>query len=170
MKGVNHLDKSFTEEQMRSKNEIHAIITEETDRDQLIYQLAGEMAAHGMVEECYGKSVLERELEFPTGVPTPVPIAIPHSERSQVFKAGIGVAVLRNSAKFASMEDPNLYLDVKVVFMLAASLNDEHLYMIKDIMEIIQDTQVVTRLLAAKSTVEVEDIMHSEFSKRENER
>ncbi|WP_429973937.1 PTS sugar transporter subunit IIA [Enterococcus sp. AZ163] len=167
---MTQLDKSFTENQMLSKNEIHAIITEETNRDQLIYQLAGEMAAHGMVEDCYGKSVLEREREFPTGVPTPVPIAIPHSERSQVFKAGIGVAVLKNSAKFASMEDPNLFLEVKVVFMLAASLNDEHLYMIKDIMEIIQDTQVVQQLLAAKSPEEVESIMHYEFSKRETER
>lgn len=165
------MDKTTTENQIFSKNDIHGSISEETDRDQLIHLLAAEMAKYGMVEPCYGASVLEREKEFPTGVPTmPVPIAIPHSERSQVYKPGIGVAVLRNSVKFSSMEDPTCLLDVRVVFMLAASLNDEHLHMIKDVMEIIQDSEVVNALLAAETTKEIEAIMHQEFAKREQKR
>jgi PTS system galactitol-specific IIA component len=148
------LDKTTTENQIFSKNDIHALISEETDRDQLIHLLAAEMAKYGMVEPCYGASVLEREKEFPTGVPTmPVPIAIPHSERSQVYKPG-----------------PTCLLNVRVVFMLAASLNDEHLHMIKDVMEIIQDSEVVNALLAAETTKEIEAIMHQEFAKREQKR
>lgn len=165
------MDKATTENQVFSKNEIHAMISDETERDQLIHLLAAEMAKYGMVEPCYGASVLEREKDFPTGVPTmPVPIAIPHSERSHVYKPGIGVAVLRNSVKFSSMEDPECLLDVKVVFMLAASLNDEHLHMIKDVMEIIQDSELVNTLLVAETTEKIEEILHKEFSKREQKR
>ncbi|MBO1305350.1 PTS sugar transporter subunit IIA [Enterococcus sp. 669A] len=164
------MDKSFPKEPMVSNNEIHAIITEETERDRLIYQLAEEMAHYGMVGEGYGESVLEREREFPTGVPTPVPIAIPHSERSQIFKQGIGVAVLKESVKFASMENPDCFLDVKVVFMLAANLNNAHLDMIKDVMEIIQDSAVVANLLKAETPEAIEKIMHHEFSIREEQR
>jgi PTS system galactitol-specific IIA component len=54
--------------------------------------------------------------------------------------------------------------------MLAASLNDEHLHMIKDVMEIIQDSEVVNALLAAETTKEIEAIMHQEFAKREQKR
>lgn len=114
-----------------------------TDRDQLIHLLAAEMAKYGMVEPCYGASVIEREESFNRCSYFASSYRHSHSERSHVYKPGIGVAVLRNSVKFSSMENPECLLDVKVVFMLAASLNDEHLHMIKDVMEIIQDSEVV---------------------------
>lgn len=164
------MKKTQTSESQLSNNEIHALITDETDRDQLIYLVAGELAKFGMVEESYGASVIERENQYPTGVPTPVPIAIPHSERSQVYKSGIGVAVLRNSAKFSSMENPEEKLEVKLVFMLAASLNDEHLGMIQDVMEIIQDEALVAKLLVAENQQAVEELLHAEFSEKETRR
>ena len=156
---------------MLSKNEIHAIISDETERDEVIRLLGRELAAFGMVDDTYGELALERERQYPTGVPTePMAVAIPHSERSQVYKTGIGVAVLKNSAKFASMDDADRLLDVKVVFMLAVSSDDGHLEMIQDIMEIIQDSQVVDAILTSASTDHIERIMHRELSARECKR
>ena len=158
-------------EKKRSKHEIHAVITGETSRDAVIRLLADEMASFGMVDASYGESVLERERSYPTGVPTePVAVAIPHSERIQVSKTGIGVAVLTNSAKFASIDAPENLLDVKVVFMLAISSDDGHLDIIQDIMGIIQDRHVVDSLLTAGTPGKIEEIMHRELTARENKR
>ena len=90
------------------------------DRDDCIRKICAVMAENGYVGADYADAVIARENDYPTGVPTEgVIVAIPHSNKGEVFRTGVGVAVLASPVGFYNMVDPDSLLMAELVFVLA---------------------------------------------------
>lgn len=140
--------------------EVYGLILQEPSRNDVLRRMSSELVKQGLVHECYGEQVIQREELFPTGVPTlPVPVAIPHSERSSVMKSGIAVAKLRQPVNFKRMDNPAEELEAHLVFLLAIARDEEQLQIIMKIMRIVQDQEVLRSLLDAKTGQEIERII-----------
>jgi galactitol PTS system EIIA component len=88
---------------------------------EVIVHLAEPLKANQYVAPSYPQAVIEREREFPTGLPTEIPVALPHTEARHCYAAGIAVATLDQPVTFRQMGAPDSLIDVEMVFMLAIS-------------------------------------------------
>jgi PTS system galactitol-specific IIA component len=116
----------------------------------VINALADRLERSGKVHRSYAAAVLSRETLMPTGLPLEtIHVAIPHTDPVHVIAPAVAVATLVDPVTFASMEDPEEALAVRVVFLLA--LNDKHrqLAMLQQIATLIQDGERLGRIVGA---------------------
>lgn len=98
------------------------------DRDDCIRKLAALMCQNGYIGEDYAEYVIQREKEYPTGLPTEgIQVAIPHANKGTVYNTGIGIALLNKPICFYNMADGDEALDVEMVFMIANTDPDKQL-------------------------------------------
>ncbi|MBL4934650.1 PTS sugar transporter subunit IIA [Clostridium sp. YIM B02515] len=118
--------------------------------------LSSKLQEKGYVKEGYQKAILDREEEYPTGLPSAdIKIAIPHADHNLVNKATLAIGVLRKPVEFKSMEDPDKSLDVSVIIMLALSEPHGHIEMLQRVVKLIQNPEVLREIVEAPSTDEV---------------
>ena len=122
-----------------------------TERDDVLTEMADFLASMGMVKPTYAKAVIDRENIYPTGICTePYPVAIPHCERDGVLKTAILVGQTRNNGiTFQRIDDTDLNVDAKVIFMLAVDTNQGQLEVISKLMDVIQDEKEVEEIVNA---------------------
>lgn len=139
-----------------------------TDRESVLREMAGYLESKGMVKPTYGQLVIERENRFPTGIPSePIAVAIPHSERDAVLKTAILIGKTKESGiSFRRIDDPNLEVNAKVIFMLAIDSNREQLDTISKIMELIQDSKLIEKILKAETTEKIEALVSQAFTNK----
>jgi PTS system galactitol-specific IIA component len=120
--------------------------------EEAITLLAGRLEAAGRVRPSYGPAVIERERTMPTGLPLgAINAAIPHTDREHVIAPAVALAVLRAPVAFASMDDPETALPVRVVFALAITDKNGQIALLQAIMTFLQDQGALERLLAART-------------------
>jgi PTS system galactitol-specific IIA component len=123
--------------------------------EQVIQLLCDRLAEKGYVDETFCPAVLEREARFPTGLPTsPFPAAIPHSGALGVKTTGVGIAVLKRPGAFRSMESPERFLDVRIVWLLAIADAARQVPMLQWIISSLQDRSLMEGLVAARDSQE----------------
>lgn len=83
--------------------------------------LAKVATAHGYAWDTFEEALLCRELQFPTGLPTPTPVAIPHTDPEHVRKPGLAVALLDPAVPFGEMGRPEANVPVRLVVLLLIS-------------------------------------------------
>jgi PTS system galactitol-specific IIA component len=92
----------------------------------------------GYVKPDYLKDVIEREAQFPTGLPTePFPVAIAHADPKNVIKSGIAVGVLKKPIAFNEMGSPTNILAVPIVFVLAIHETKKQTKILQELMNIL---------------------------------
>lgn len=122
----------------------------------------------GYVTDDFIENVLEREENFPTGLPTvPYAIAIPHTDTDKVISPKIAFATLKEPVSFSAMGNSDSQIDVKIIFMLALNAPEKQLTTLQNLIEMVQDEQVVTKLGAVQSIDECSEIL-TDFEKRKN--
>ena len=106
----------------KSIPKIEGFLATKSLRDDVLNEMADYLAAKGAVKPSYGAAVIARENVFPTGIPCePIGVAIPHSDRALVEDTTILVAKLPQGVTFTRIDDGDLTVDVRVVFMLAVA-------------------------------------------------
>lgn len=129
------------------------------DAIRALYEL---MLESGNVKETFLESILAREEKFPTGLKIgDFGIAIPHTEPEHVKEAGIAAAVLKEPVEFQRMDDPEDCVEAKIIFMMALKDGHNHLSMISNIIKMLQNKEVLTKLANAQSEQEVLEAIHS---------
>ncbi|SBV97148.1 putative Phosphoenolpyruvate-dependent sugar phosphotransferase system, EIIA 2 [uncultured Eubacteriales bacterium] len=73
----------------------------------------------GFVTEEFGSQCIKREREYPTGLGTQIPIAIPHTDSAFVHTSAICVLALESQVPFINMEDSESEVPVEYVLNLA---------------------------------------------------
>lgn len=79
----------------------------------------------GAVTADFERAVLAREAAYPTGLPTVVPVAIPHTDPEHVLSAGFAVATTEVPVAFGEMGTPGRTVEARLVVMLVIA--DAHL-------------------------------------------
>lgn len=134
-------------------------------RDAVLTELAEYLVRRGAVKETYGAAVIQRENTFPTGIPVqPIAVAIPHSDRNLVINTTILVAKLEQETLFQRIDDSDLQVAVKVIFMLAVDSNQEQLDTIAQIMELVQNAELIKKIVGAKTAEEIQTLVSAAYA------
>jgi len=129
------------------------ILDSASDDKEAVSVLADALLACDVVQPDFGARVLEREREFPTGLPTPgVKVALPHTEAQWVKESAVAVGVLRQPVTFRVMGEPSETVDVQVIFLLAIRQQDKQAEMLSQVVQLVQDQAFLQTLVAQPST------------------
>jgi galactitol PTS system EIIA component len=133
--------------------------------EEVIRELGDAFYRHQIVKESYIEAVLEREREYPTGLPgKDLFIAIPHTDSSHVNEPGISIATLATPVSFGLMSDPEQKVDVSLVFLLAVADPHKHLAMLQKLMGLLSQPTLLQKLQEASSVDEVVESLQAVFA------
>ena len=117
---------------------------------------AGLFEAHGYVQPGYGDAVVEREAVYPTGLPGKgINIAIPHTNNKLVNRPAVGVVVPNKPVKFSMMGMKDNVLDCDIILPLVVKDSHQQINMLKKMMKIIQDSELLLRIKNSASKEEI---------------
>ena len=118
--------------------------------------MAGLFEQYGYVQPGYGDAVAAREKEYPTGLPGKgINLASPHTNPQLVNAPAVGVIIPRRPVEFAMMGMKEKKLSCEVVIPLVVQDTKRQLAMLKKMMKIIQDGELLRRLRDSKDKAEI---------------
>ncbi|MFF3101992.1 PTS sugar transporter subunit IIA [Viridibacillus arvi] len=126
-----------------------------TDREVLL-TLSSHLENANIVKNTFKQAILEREQLTPTGLITKtIGVAIPHTDIKHVNKSVIAIGVLANPVLFSSMEDPEKKIKTELVFMLALRESFSHLNVLKELIEVLQNEELLKKIVSCTSPDEL---------------
>lgn len=126
--------------------------------EEAIRLMAARLEELGYVNAGYGDMVCDREKTFPTGLPgKSFAIALPHTNPDLVNKPAVGVIVPKGSVPFRMMgaADAEETLDVKLIMPLVIKEPSQQLGLLKTMMGVIQDGDLLERIRASHDASEI---------------
>lgn len=91
----------------------------ETKKEDVIKIMADKLWAKGYVKDGYYENVVKREKDFPTGLPTVIPVALCHTEAQYVNQNAMAVGTLAHPVEFNEMGTPERNIQAEIIFLLA---------------------------------------------------
>ena len=123
-------------------------------------KLGGKLVEMGYCKESYVEALITREKSFPTGINMgEIGIAMPHTDREHVNKSGVAIARLKSPVRFLQMGTLDVEVQARIIFMLAVEDPDAHLVFLQRIIILLQDENVLHKILEAKSKEEIIEII-----------
>jgi galactitol PTS system EIIA component len=131
-----------------------------------IFKVLGQvMIDKGYANPNYIEGLLDRESQFPTGIPAEsIGIALPHTDASFVKESKIGLLILDNTVKFGVMGSNGEEVNVKIVFLLGCAEGNQHLQALQKIIELIQDAKFVDKLLSLSTKDEAYNLLNNKLT------
>jgi PTS system galactitol-specific IIA component len=133
-----------------------------------IRTLSERMLRAGYVTEGFADAVLAREDSFPTGLPTPIPVALPHTDAHHCRRPAIAVGLLAEPVFFGVMGIPDQTIPVQVVFLLAVTEPKQQVRWLKQLVEFFQQPDLIGQLQAAPSPSAVARILRGHLRLEES--
>lgn len=106
------------------------------------------LKAEGHVKDSFLEACTNREKEYPTGLPTEIPVAIPHTFAEHVISPAICVVRLDRPVTFSCMGDDEETVEVSFAFVIAFQHAGDQTPLLKKILKAAQSADT---LLAFKS-------------------
>lgn len=128
--------------------------------EEAIRILAEDFVKVGVVKPSFVNAVLEREKRSPTALPAiAFDIAIPHTVSEHVITPAMNVAILRHPVAFQQMGNPEITLHPQVLFMLAISDPKDQLTLLRRIMKMLQNKELLNQVRYAKTSDEIYNLL-----------
>lgn len=107
--------------------------------------LANELQKKNVVNGEFLPAILKREEKYPTGLALEggLGVAIPHTDPDKVEKEQLGFISLKKPVKFRQMGDIDEYVNVSMIFDLCLKSPDKQLNMLKNLMSMFTDTEIM---------------------------
>lgn len=116
------------------------------------------------VSDGFCEAVLEREKKYPTGLPFPIGVAIPHTDAIHVYKSAIACGVLSDPVRFGEMGSVDKEMDVKIVCVLAIEKPEMIIPVLRNLIKNFQNTVFLNEILNAKSPKSLTNILKNNLS------
>lgn len=130
------------------------------NREEAIRILAEDFVKAGVVKPSFVDAVLEREQRSPTALPAVAyDIAIPHTVSEHVITPAMNIAVLKHPVEFQQMGSPEITLHPQVLFMLAISDPKDQLSLLRRIMKMLQNKELLNQVREAKTKDGIYDLL-----------
>lgn len=126
---------------------------------EVIARLAARLTGKGYVTPEFAEAVVKREQEFATGLPTAVPVAIPHTSARYCVRSALAVGLLKEPVDFGEMGNPQQVLPVRIVFLLAIADPDAQVLWLQRFMRGLRDAALLSRLAGARHPGEVVELV-----------
>jgi len=135
------------------------------DAATIFARVGGDLADAGRVRPSFVAALTAREQAYPTGLPVPGGVAIPHTDAEHVIADTICVLTLAEPVGFRSMGGPDdATIAVSTVFLLALSRSQDHVTILPRIVRSIQDQTFLARLAASDDPAQIADLVNAAFS------
>jgi len=127
--------------------------------DDIFHALSEILLKSGFVKDTFLNGIVEREKEYPTGLTLgKYNVAIPHTDAIHVIKPAISVITLKHPVTFNNM-DGNGQVNVNIIFGMVLNEPYSQVMMLKQLMFLIQDEDVLKNMHEAKDREELYDIV-----------
>ena len=134
------------------------------DREEVLQFLGQSLLEKGYVKPGFIKALLEREREFPTGIPTGhIGVAIPHTDASYVNQTRMAVGILNHPVLFEEMGSDEGTVPVEIVLVLAISDSNLHLTFLQKLMSLFQKHDTLSQIKKAQTPQKVITLLQSIF-------
>lgn len=96
----------------------------------------------GCVTGAFAQGCIDREADYPTGLCTQIPVALPHCKSDAILHSALCYLRLNEPVEFRRMDDDELTVSTRHVFNLAIAPGD-HLEFLARTMQVLQDPAVL---------------------------
>jgi len=135
------------------------------NKKEVIEKLSERLLKYGYVKKGYIKAVLKREEESPTGLPTQIYTALPHTDAEYSLRTGIAIATLKKPVLFQEMGNLQKSLEVRMVFLLALNNPKKEVFLLKQILQILHNKKQIEQVLCTQDLSKVNKILSKLFEK-----
>lgn len=99
----------------------------------------------GCVREGFAQDCIDRELSYPTGLPTEIPVALPHCQSDAIVQSTLCYLRLVEPVAFFRMDDEEVSILTRHVFNLAIRPGN-HLDFLSNVILMLQRPEVLQQL------------------------
>jgi|LGOV01.1.fsa_nt_gb PTS system galactitol-specific IIA component len=138
------------------------------DQREVIEMASCSFIKNGIVKNGFIDAVIKREEKYPTGLPTKIGVALPHTELDYVIKEGISILTLEKPIVFYEMGNPKEKVDVEIIFLLAIINPQNQIHILQKIVSMIQDEKVLNKIKSAKSSETIYNLVNQFIAWEEN--
>ena len=129
-----------------------------TSDEQVLAALAAAALAAGHVHPSFADALLARERSHPTGLPTVVPVAIPHADVEHVIRPGLGIALLEQPVSFGEMGSGGSSVQARVVVLILVTEPHAQVELLVSLIDVFQREGWFERL---DSTSDTSELVHA---------
>jgi len=97
------------------------------------------------VDQAFVDGCVGREKEYPTGLPSAIPVAIPHFQSPGIKENSICILRLNQPVIFYRMDSSDEYIETNLIFNLAIKGSDNHLEYLQKLIDFIMDEDKLRR-------------------------
>lgn len=125
-------------------------------RDEVLNNISKVLTDKGIVKDTYAEALLQRENEFPTGLPIgEYNIAIPHTYPEHCNEIAVTVAIPKTPIMFHNMGAAEETVKVHVILCLCLQKMDDSISMLPSMMNFFADEEHIKALMVCKTADEV---------------
>ncbi len=125
------------------------------NRDEVIKHLSKKLFDYGCVTKDFCQSVIKREKISGTGLPTEIPVAIPHTEKDFCLLPAIAMARLENPVEFKLIAKENDSIQVKFVFLLSLPEGYLQIHWLRKLIDFFQIPNSLGQLIEIKTKEQI---------------
>ncbi len=133
-------------------------------KEDVLKILADDLKALDYVEDNFYEHVVEREKNFPTGLPTAIPIALCHTEAQYVKHAAVCLATLEKPVKFQEMGTPQNTIMAEMVFLIAMKNPKDQVPWLRKMMEFCKDLHGLETIRDSVDKVKLADFLRQHLA------
>jgi PTS system galactitol-specific IIA component len=137
------------------------------DKEEAISILSRRLLEHGLVDEGFTNHIIEREKNYPTGLPTSIPIALCHTEAQYVNQSALALATLKRPVTFQEMGSPEHELAVEVILILALKEPKDQVSMLRRIVTTFRNHETLATIRNANSSAALSDYLNQLLNTKE---
>jgi PTS system galactitol-specific IIA component len=127
--------------------------------EEVIRLISDHLRQAGYVKPTFADAAVERERTFPTGLPTEIPVAIPHTDPEHCIHPALVVGVFKDPVPFGRMGAESTTVMAQMVFLLAICDPKSQVAWLGRLARFFQQPGLLAQVAAARLKEEVVQIL-----------
>lgn len=132
-------------------------------REEAIKVVADRLYALDYVNDGYYENVIKREKDFPTGLPSVIPVAVCHTEAQYVKQSALAVATLAHPIEFREMGTPERTVQAEIIFLIALNDAKQQVPWLKKMAAVFKNEAVLRTIKDSTSRSQLSEYLKSLF-------
>ena len=133
-------------------------------QEEVLKALANDLKALDFVQPDFYEHVIEREKNFPTGLPTYIPMALCHTEAQYVKQAAVCLATLETPVNFHEMGTPDNIIKAEMVFLIAMKNPKDQVPWLRKMMDFVKDKASLEYIRDARDKTALADFLRAKLA------
>ena len=133
------------------------------DKESLLKTIGQDLIDKDYVKSSYIDAILDREANFPTGLPTKHGVAIPHTSTEYANTNKLVFVKLKDPVVFNEMGNDENPVDISLVIFIIVNDGEDHMRTLTSIIGIIQDEALLDSVVESKNVDEFRKVIMDVF-------